>query len=67
MQVQSLGCEDPWRRVQQATPVSLPGESHGQEPGRLQSIGSQRVGQDQSNLACTYGLTAGSHTLEHVT
>ena len=32
----------PWRRVWQAIPVFLPGESHGQnEPGRLQSIGLQ--------------------------
>ena len=31
-QVQSLGQEDPltWRRKWQPTPVSLPGESHGQ-------------------------------------
>ena len=34
----------PWRRKQQPTPVFLPGKSHGQrEPGRLQSMGSQRV------------------------
>ena len=41
----------PWRRKWQPTPLFLPGESHGfsgipQEPGRLQSIGSQRVGQN---------------------
>ena len=29
-QVQSLDWEDPWRRKWQPTPVSLPGESHGQ-------------------------------------
>ena len=34
----------PWRRVWPPTPVSLPGESNG----------SQRVGHDRSNLACTY-------------
>ena len=28
-QVQYLGQEDPWRRKWQATPVFLPGESHG--------------------------------------
>ena len=28
--VRSLGWEDPWRRKWQPTPVSLPGESHGQ-------------------------------------
>ena len=35
---QSLGCEDPpvGRRAWQPTPVFLPGESYGQEPGRLQ-------------------------------
>ena len=34
--------------------VFLPGESHGQRslPGWLQSIGSQRIRQDWSNLAC---------------
>ena len=36
----------PWRRKWQPTPVLLPGKSHGwmEEPGRLQSVGSQRVG-----------------------
>ena len=44
--------EIPWRRVWQPTPVFLPGESHGQmEPGRLQSIKSQRVRQYWSNIA----------------
>ena len=28
--VQSLDQEDPWRRAWEPTPVSLPGESHGQ-------------------------------------
>ena len=38
-QVRFLGCEDPL-----PTPVYLPGESHAQRsPGRLQSMGSQRV------------------------
>ena len=39
----------PWRRKWQPIPVSLPGESHGGfsgEPGRLQSMGSQRVRHD---------------------
>ena len=40
------------RRARQSTPVSLPGESHGSgEPGRLQSIGSHRLGHDCSDLA----------------
>ena len=28
-----------------------------EEPGGLQSIGSQRVGHDRSNLACTHACT----------
>ena len=36
-----------WRRAWQPTPVFLPGESPWtEEPGGLQSIGSQRVGHD---------------------
>ena len=36
-----------WRRDWQPTPVFLPGESPWtEEPGGLQSMGSQRVGQD---------------------
>ena len=35
----------PWRRIWQPTPVFLPGESPWtDDPGRLQSMGSQRVG-----------------------
>ena len=40
-----------WRRQWQPTPVFLPGESQGQEPGGLWSVGSHRVGYDWSNLA----------------
>ena len=37
----------PWRRAWQSTPVVLPGESlRTEEPGGLQSLGSQRVGRD---------------------
>ena len=32
----------PWRREWQATPVFLPGESQGEEPGGLQSVGLQK-------------------------
>ena len=39
--VQFLDQEDPWRRKWQPTPVFLPGESWTEEPGRLQSMGSQ--------------------------
>jgi len=36
-----------WRRAWQLTPVSLPGESlWTEEPGGLQSMGSQRAGHD---------------------
>ena len=35
-----------WRRQWQPTQVLLPGKSHGQEPGRLQSMGLRRVRQD---------------------
>ena len=45
--VQSLGWEDPWRWAGQPTPVFLPRESPWtEEPGGLQSMGSQRVGLD---------------------
>ena len=35
-------------RQWQPTPVLLPGKSHGQKPGRLQSMGSQRVGHNRA-------------------
>ena len=35
----------------QPTPVFLPGESQGREPGGLPSMGSHRVGHDLSDLA----------------
>ena len=42
----------PWRRAWQPTPVFLPGEFPGQkEPDGLQSIGSQRVRHNGSDLA----------------
>ena len=42
----------PWRRAWQPTPVFLPGESpRTEEPGGLQSIGSQRVRHNWSDLA----------------
>ena len=46
-----------WRRASQPTPVFLPGESHEEEPGGLQSIGLQRRGHNWSNLACMYTPT----------
>ena len=42
-----LGWEEPWRRAWQPTPVFLSGESPWtEEPGRLQTMGLQRVGHD---------------------
>ena len=39
----------PWRRAWQPTPGFLPGESPWtEEPGRLQSMGLQRVGHDRA-------------------
>ena len=50
--VQSLGWEDPWRGAWQPPPRFLPGECPWtDEPGRLQSIGLQRVEHNWSNLA----------------
>ena len=43
----------PWRKVQQPTPVSLPGESHGQRSLLDYSpYGRKRVGHNWSNWAC---------------
>ena len=45
--VQSQAGKIPWRRAWQPTPVFLPGEfPWTEEPGGLQSMGSQRVGCD---------------------
>ena len=45
--VRSLGWEDPLEEGIQPTPVFLPGESPwSEEPGRLLSMGSQRVRYD---------------------
>ena len=50
----------PWRRAWHYTPVFLPGESPWtEEPGGLQSMGSQRVGHDQGCM-CAHG-----HALTH--
>ena len=45
MRIWSLGWEYPLEE-EMATPTFLPGKSHGEEPGRLQSIRLQRVGHD---------------------
>ena len=44
----------PWRRKRQPTPVFFPGESHAEEPGRLQSRGSQS--QTQLKQLHTYAI-----------
>ena len=42
----------PWKRERQPTPVFLPEAFHGQEePGGLQSMGSQRAGHDQVHVS----------------
>ena len=38
----------PWRRKWQPTPVFLPGKSMTEEPGRIQSMGLQRVGNNRA-------------------
>ena len=45
MRIWSLGRAYPLEE-EMATPTFLPGKSHGEEPGRLQSIRLQRVGHD---------------------
>jgi len=49
----------PWRRAWHYTPVFLPGESPWtEEPGGLQSMGSQRVGHNQGCMhACAHTHT----------
>ena len=55
----------PWRKKWQSTPGFLPGESPWtEEPGRLQSMGSQRVGHNKNDLACAYTHTH-THTHTH--
>ena len=59
----------PWRRKWQSTPVFLPGKSPwSEEPGRLQSIGLQRVrhtwsysAHTQERKICTYGYAKFIH------
>ena len=46
MWVQSLGREDLLEKEMATHSSVLPGKSHGQEPGGLQSIASQRVRHD---------------------
>ena len=51
-----------WRRAWQPTPVFLPGEfPSSEELGGLQSTGSQRVGHDFRDLACTHSINSREH------
>ena len=53
----------PWRRAWQPTPIFLPGRiPWTEEPGRLLSMGSQRVRHYWSNWACTQGTLTHTHT-----
>ena len=58
MQIRSLGWEDPLQKGM-ATQLSI----HAwripwtEEPGGLRSLGSQTIGHDRSDLACTYQYT----------
>ena len=76
--VRSPGWKIPWRRAWQPTPVFLPGESPGtEEPGGLQSMGSQRGGHDRATnhrkeIPCSLtwysggtSLTSGPHQLQN--
>ena len=50
----------PWRRAWQPTPVFLPGESPWtEEPGGVQTMGSQRGGHDCWDLAHTHTVGRG--------
>ena len=52
-----------YRRKWQPTPVFLPGESQGWEPGGLPSMGSHRVGHDWCDLAAAAAAYACSNSL----
>ena len=53
----------PWRKAWQPTPVFLPGESPWtEEPGRLQSMGSQRVRHGGNDSAHIHTHTTLLHT-----
>ena len=46
-----------WRGKWQPTPVFLPGEPQGREPGGLPSVGSHRVGHEGHDLAAAAGAS----------
>ena len=55
-----------WRRKWQPTPVCLPGESQGWEPGKPPSMGSHRVGYDWSDLAVAAAAMQRTDSLEKI-
>ena len=54
MHVRSLGQEDPLEEGRATCFIILAWRIPSEEPGRLQSMGSQRVRHDCSDLACMY-------------
>ena len=55
MQVQTLGQEDPLEEGMASHPsILVCNISLTEKPGGLQSTGSQRIGYNWSNIACTY-------------
>ena len=56
--VWSLGCEDPLQEGMATSPIFLPGKLLWiEEPGKLQSMGLQRVGHDWVTKHTVYGNT----------
>ena len=64
--VRSLGWEDPLEE-EMATHSSILAWKilWTEEPGGLQSMGSQRVGNDWSDLACIHGICESNHYVLH--
>ena len=57
----------PWKRAWQSTPIFLPGESPWtEEPGGLQSMGLQRVGQTE-RLSTAHDFNSTFHFPKQVT
>ena len=65
--VQFLGWEDTLEEGMQPIPVLLPGESPWTEaPGRLQSMGSQRIGHDWTTKHTQHNTCFSPHSAENV-
>ena len=66
--VQSLGGEDPQRKEWQPTPVFLPGEiPWTEEPGKIQSMGSQTAGYDWAHIQAGSAPITKEHKLGNLT